>query len=231
MKYLYILGALLLTVSLQAQDQGTSHLISYLNVNIYSGTVETTLPDGTEPIESIERSAFTLGNFSPAFGFYHLNDHFSEIELTTLFFGSQDHINLIEDNDRDVAGKTSEFGLGVRYEYNFPLVLTDAFKLYAGASINPTIRSKKLKPESAYLYTTTIRTFALPIAIAPKMMYDFSESFFLTVSVPITLYELGSNSINYESTVVPNGGSKTSEGISTFLPARTHIRIGVGARF
>ena len=232
MKNLYILILILATMfSLQAQEQGTNHLITYLNLNVYSGTVETTLPDGTEPIESDERTSFTLGNFSPAMGFYHLNNNFSEIELTTLFFGSEDKINLIEDNNREVAGKTSQFGLGVRYEYNFALLDNNNIKLYAGASVNPTISSMKLKPESEYLYTTGFNTFKLPLAIAPKVIYNLGESFFMTYSIPITLFEIGTSSINYESSVVPSGGQKASESTTTFLPARTHVRIGVGAKF
>ena len=114
MKHLYILLTLFVTSTINAQEAGTKHLITYLNIKISSGTVEANLPDGTEPIRSFERTSFNLGNFSPAIGIYHLNGHFSEIELTTLSFGSEDKINLIEDNNRDVAGKTSVFSLGAR---------------------------------------------------------------------------------------------------------------------
>ena len=116
-------------------------------------------------------------------------------------------------------------------EYNLPLVQKDAINVYVSASINPTISSKTLKPESEFLYTTKYSSFSMPITIGPKVIYNLGESFFMTYSIPITLVDIGSNSINYESSVVPSGGQKISDGATTFLPARTHIRLGLGARF
>ncbi len=231
MKKLTIIAFTFLSFCLSAQDESSYHLITYLNIQVSSGTVETQLPDGTDPIRSFERTSFSLGNFSPALGIYHANGSLSEIELTTLSFGSEDRINLIEGNNRDVAGKTTMFGLGVRYEYDFPLFQKDALSLYAGASVNPTILSKNLKPDSEFLYTTKTGSFRLPFAIIPKVIYNMGERFFMTYSIPITILEIASNSIKYESTVVPSGGEKISDGATTFLPARTHIRIGVGAKF
>ena len=231
MKTLHILFFLFILTALGAQEAGTNHLITYFNINVYTGTVETTLPDGEEPIETRERTSFTLGNFTPAMGFYHLNDNFSEIELTNLFFGSEDKINLIDGNDRDIAGTTSRFGVGIRYEYNLSLIKRESMKFYVAGSINPTIISKKLKPESDYLYTTSMRSFTLPLAIAPKAIYYLGESLFFTYSLPITLLEIGSSSINYSSSVIPGGGSKSANSFFSFLPARTHVRLGIGARF
>ena len=231
MKNIVIVIACFFSFSVMGQDGNSYHLTTYLNVQIISGSVETTLPDGTEPVREFERTSFSLGNFTPALGIYHSNGSLSEIELTTLDIGSEDKINLIEDNNRDIAGKTRIFGFGVRYEYDFPVVDNGAFALYAGASINPTIRSKKLLPDSEYLYTTKIGSFNLPIAIIPKVIYSLGERFFMTYSLPITVLDIGSSSVKYESDVVPSGGETFSEGTTTFLPARTHLRLGVGVKF
>ncbi len=149
MKNLYILFALFFcSGELVAQDAGHNyHLVSYLNLKITSKTVESVTAEEEEVIKSIERTGFSLGHFSPALGIYHDNGALSEIELTSLNIGSEDKINLIQNNNRDVAGTSSHFGIGVRYEYDYPVIESGIVQLYIGGFVNPTILNQRLKPE------------------------------------------------------------------------------------
>jgi hypothetical protein len=228
-----ILTAMMLCVSVVLSGQGaggSKYLKVYLVGQYFDQTSETFNFDGDLEVGERDSKSFRLG-YRPAFALQHQNGHRSEIELNTLSFRTKDHINLIDQNQRDLEGKTRTFELGLRYEYDYRVYPGDQLELFIGAAVLGVFSCESLKPDSDYLYDTRSSRFDLGLAIVPKLIIPLSEFVSLDVNIPVTVVNWSSLSKKYDSSVVPSGESKFSDSYTTTLPGVIELRVGLQVAF
>ncbi len=221
---------LILSTTTTIYSQNTKTLKLYLNFVSETPETEVLLFDGDEALRTEDQNRTSFGKFSPAITIQLGEKLRSEIELGNLLIQSDKKINLIDNNNRNIEGKTNNFHLTLRYELGYQLVSTNGLEIWGGAFIQPTFQSRKITPESEYLYTTKNSSSGSSIGIVPRLNYSFSDNLYLDVNIPISLLDWRVRKDSYESSIVPSAPIEESKSTSTAIPARFHFRIGLGVR-
>lgn len=237
LRYLFIMSAILTGLIGNAQ---ISDRISRNALKIYNHSMWT-----AESIDHIRTSGVTIRStktfstvLSPTVAYQWKSSEktFHEIELTRFRmdrFSERtdwviDSIGIMDPTPSGQQIKTSEFSL--RYEYNIILDNFSSAKLTtsAGLAISPYFNRTEHIPKNSHSFATATTISGASAFLIPRLMYQFSEKFFVDLNIPIYLVDNHLSVSKVENPLFTEDQQRTSTVNSQLLPRKMSCRLGIG---